>query len=129
MNLKLFSLVLVTMLIFCGTSMAAQTVPGDVLVVFYNPFPDIPVTKETLSRDSGVHAEYINSVAEDLNAKVSFIYDSLSVDGNNITALLHTDTRSETDLWFDLRMRKDVKGASLNHATKLIKPVRRRKTH
>ena len=105
---------------------AAKTVPGDVLVTFYNPFPDVPVTKESL-QDSGVHAEYIKNVAESLEAKVSLIYDTLSIEGNNIMALFHTDSRSETDLWFDLRMRDDVKGASLNHVTKLSKPSMRRK--
>lgn len=128
MKLKLFSLAFLAILFFAGTSFAAKTVPGDVLVIFKNPFSDIPVTQETLSRDSGVHAEYINSVAKSLDAKVSFIYEGFSVDGNNITALLHSDSRSETDLLFDLRMRDDVKSASLN---RVKKPpiIIRRKTH
>ena len=114
-------LALSAILIFCGVSFAAQTVPGDVLVIFYNPFPDEPITKESLAQDSGVHAEYIKNVAEELDATVSLIYENLSIEGNNITALFHTDSRSETDLWFDLRMRDDVKGASLNH---IAKPAR-----
>ena len=132
MRLKLFLLALAVTLFFCGTAFAAKTVPGDVLVTFYNPFPDVPVTKESLARgsdsqDVGVHAEYINNIAESLDAKVSLIYDTLSIENNNITALFHTNSRSETDLWFDLRMRDDVKGASLNHVTKLSKPSMRRK--
>jgi len=119
MKLKLFLSIFATLLFFCGTSFADNTVPGDVIVIFYNPSPDIPVTMETLSKDSGVHYEYINSVAEELEAKVSLIYDTLSIDSNTIMALFHTDTRSAIDLWFDLRMRDDVKGASLNHIQKI----------
>ena len=131
MKIKLFLTALTMLLIFCGTSFAAQTVKGDVLVTFYNPSPDIPVTKESLSlgsesEDIGFHAEYIKSVAEELDAKISFIYDTLSIENNTIMALFHTDTRSETDLWFDLRMRDDVKGAQFNYLTK-ISPFRNRK--
>ncbi|MBR2207465.1 MAG: hypothetical protein IJ859_01510 [Synergistaceae bacterium] len=126
MRLKLFLLALAVTLFFCGTAFAAKTVPGDVIVTFYNPFPDVPVTKESL-QEAGVHAEYIKNVAESLDAKVSLIYDTFSIEGNNIMALFHTNSRSETDLWFDLRMRDDVKGASLNHVTKLSKPSFRKK--
>ena len=115
MKLKLFLSALLATLFFCGTSFAAQSVRGDVLVIFYNPFPDVLVTSETLSKDSGVHYEYVDSVAKSLDAEIKIVYDALSIDGNNITALLHSDSKSETDLWFELRMRKDVKGASLNH--------------
>ena len=123
MRLKLFLLAFTALLIFCGASFAA-TVPGDVLVTFYNPFPGIPVTKESL-QEAGVHAEYIKNVAESLDAKVSLIYDTLSIEENNIMALFHTDSRTETDLWFDLRMRDDVKGASFNHIAKTA--VKKRK--
>ena len=125
MRLKLFLSVLIITLIFCGTAFAAKTVPGDVLVTFYNPFPDVPVTKESL-QEAGVHAEYIKNVAESLDAKVSLIYDTLSIEGNNIMALFHSDSKSETDLWFELRMRKDVKGASLNHIKKPLRNKRAR---
>ena len=126
MKLKLFFIALSAVFIFCGVSFAAQTVKGDVIVIFYNPFPEIPVTKESLSlgndsKDIGVHAEYIKNVAGELDAKVSIIYETLSVENNNIMALFHTDSRSETDLWFDLRIRKDVKGASLNHIARPAK--------
>ena len=125
MKLKLFLLAFTALflLFFCGNSFAAA-VPGDVIVTFYNPFLDIPVTKETL-QESGVHFEYVHEVAESLDAKVSLIYDVLSIESNNIMALFHTDSKSETDLWFDLRMRDDVKGASLNHVVKsAIKKVK-----
>ena len=126
MKLKLFFIILSAVLIFCETSFAAQTVPGDVIAVFYNPFPDVPITKESLSlgndsQDIGVHAEYVKNVAEKLDAKVSVIYETLSIEGSNIMALLHTDSKSETDLWFDLRMRDDVKSASLNYVARLSK--------
>ena len=126
MKLKLFLSALFIALIFCGTSCAAQTVKGDVLVIFHNPFPDVPVTSESLNKNSGVHYEYVNSVAESLDAKIKFVYDVLSIDGNNIMALFHSDSKSETDLWFELRMRKDVKGASLNHISKPLRNKRAR---
>lgn len=120
MKLKLFLFlsVLTAVLLSCGSSFAARTVPGDVIVIFYNPYPDVPVTSESLSKDSGVHYEYVNSVAKSLDAEIKIIYDVLSVDGNNIMTLFHSDSKSETDLWFELRMRKDVKGASLNHISR-----------
>ncbi len=133
MKIKIFLAALSAVLIFCGTSFAAQVVKGDVLVTFYNPSPDIPVTQESLSpgsgsEDIGFHAQYIKTVAEELDAKVSFIYDSLSIENNTIMALFHTDTRSETDLWFDLRMRNDVKGASFNYLKK-ISPIKNSGAH
>ena len=88
--------------------------PGDVIAVFNNPFPDVPVTAESLFRGSGtqepgVHAAYIDTVARSLDAKVVRIYEALSVEGGNITALLHTDAKSEGTLWLELRMRPDVR--------------------
>ena len=126
MRLKLFLSVLIITLIFCGTSYAAQTVNGDVIVIFNNPFPDVPVTEESLNKNSGVHYGYVNSVAESLDAEIKIIYDALSVKENNIMALFHSDSKSETDLWFELRMRKDVKGASLNHIKKPLRNKRAR---
>ena len=126
MRLKLFLSVLIITLIFCGTSYAAQTVKGDVIVIFNNPFPDVPVTEESLNKNSGVHYGYVNSVAESLDAEIKIIYDALSVKENNIMALFHSDSKSETDLWFELRMRKDVKGASLNHIKKPLRNKRAR---
>ena len=111
---------LLFMAVMAGAAMAASVVPGDVLVIFNNPFPDVPVTAESLFKGSdtqepGVHAAYINEVAQSLDAKVTHIYETLSVEGGNITALFHTDSKSEGTLWVELRMRKDVKGASLNY--------------
>ena len=107
-----------------GAAWAAQTVPGDVLVIFNNPFPDEPVTAASLAQGTegkaaGKHRAYVESVAESLDAKVACIYETLSIDDNNIMALFHTDTKSEGTLWVELRMRPDVKGASLNHVQKL----------
>ena len=118
MKLKLFLPALFITLIFCGTSSAAQNVKGDVIVIFNNPFPDVSVTEESLNKNSGVHYRYVDSVAKSLDAEIKIIYDVLSIDGNNIMALFHSDSKSETDLWFELRMRNDVKGASLNRIKK-----------
>ena len=120
----IFSMFLLALM--AGAAMAAVTkaVPGDVIAIFKNPFPDVPVTAESLAlgsdtQEPGVHAAYIDEVARSLDAKVVRIYEALSVEGGNITALLHTDSRSEGTLWVELRMRPDVKGASLNHVSKL----------
>ena len=126
MKLKLFLPALFVALIFCGTSSAAQSVKGDVIVIFNNPFPDVSVTEESLNKNSGVHYRYVDSVAKSLDAEIKIIYDVLSIDGNNIMALFHSDSKSETDLWFELRMRNDVKGASLN---RIKKPSIRKKAH
>ena len=126
MKLKLFLPALFITLIFCGTSSAAQNVKGDVIVIFNNPFPDVSVTEESLNKNSGVHYRYVDSVAKSLDAEIKIIYDVLSIDGNNIMALFHSDSKSETDLWFELRMRNDVKGASLN---RIKKPSIRKKAH
>ena len=88
----------------------------------YSPLTGAPPLRPSSgseTRKAGVHAAYVNSVAESLDARVFHIYEGLSVDGNNITALLHTDAKSEGALWVELRMRKDVKGASLNYVSKI----------
>ena len=122
--MRKFVFTLLALVITAGTAMAANAVPDDVLVIFNNPFPDVPVTAESLFRGSdtqepGVHAAYIDEAAKSLDAKVTHIYEALSIDGGNITALMHTDAKSEGTLWLELRMRKDVKGASLNYVRKL----------
>lgn len=91
-----------------------NTKRGDVIATFFNPFPDTPVTAESL-KEGGVHRTYVENAASELDASVTTIYEALSAANNEIMALLHTDTRSESDLWLDLRLRKDVKGASLNY--------------
>ena len=124
---KALVFVLIFTVVMAGGALAAQgasprprrAVPGDVLVIFKNPFPDVPVTLESLARGSGAHAAFAESVAESLDAKVTRIYESLSVEGNEIMALLHTDSRSESTLWLELRMRPDVKGASLNYVERI----------
>lgn len=109
----------------------AVSVPGDVIVVFRNPFPDLPVTSESLAKESeggeqGKHRAYVESVAESLDAKVAFIYEVLSMNNNSINVLLHSDTKSEHTLLMKLRRRKDVKGASLNYVKNInVKPNRK----
>ena len=124
--MRKFIFALFVLAVTAGAAMAAVTkaVPGDVIAIFKNPFPDVHVTAESLARGSdtqepGVHAAYIDTVARSLDAKVVRIYEALSVEGGNITALLHTDAKSEGTLWLELRMRPDVKGASLNYVSPL----------
>lgn len=98
------------------SSAYAQTVPGDVIVVFENP-SDTEVSSATLA-DSGEHMSYIASVASELGAEVTLTYDGLSENANEIFALVHSDSKSEEELLEELLARPDVKGAQLNHIKK-----------
>lgn len=115
--MKKFLFALCIMLISSGAAFAADTMPGDVIAIFKNTL-DVPVTAESLAQ-GGAHYQYIHSVADELNATVRYIYEALSTSNNEIMALIHTDSKSENDLWFELRMRPDVKGASLNYVRRI----------
>ena len=108
--------------IFAGAAWAARAVKGDVIVTFENPFPDTPVTQESLSKWDGVHAAWVAETAKELDASVKMIYDALSIQGNDIAVVLHSDTKSENELWLDVKLRRDVKAASLNHIATIARP-------
>lgn len=113
-----------------GAAWAAEVAPGDVLAVFENPF-ETPVTQESLSRSSetleaGEHLAYVQALAASLDAKVVRVYKSLSVSGNDITVLLHTDGKTEEELLKELRARPDVKSVSLNYVRRLRQPGHQR---
>ena len=104
---------------FAGAAHAARTVPGDVIVTFENPIDDLPVSKESLTLPDGLHAAWLAETAKSLDSEVKMIYETLSIQGNDIAAVLHSDSKSESTLWLELRMRQDVKAASLNHVMKI----------
>ena len=99
--------------LFSSSAIAAETVPGDVLVIFKNPSEN-EVTTASLAAD-GENLAYVASVASEMDAEVKLAYDTLSENNNELFVLVHSDTKSEQELLEELLARPDVKGASLNY--------------
>ena len=95
-------------------AMAANVVPGDVIVVMENPSKAAKVSAASLGAE-GEHGSYVASVASSVEAKVANTYATLSEAGNDIVVLMHSDTKSETELLAVVRAIPGVKGASLNY--------------
>lgn len=102
-----------------STAWAAQAAPGDVLVILKNPtvakVSAASLAEGSETKAAGLHRAYAASVASSLGATVARTYNVLSEAGNDIVALVHSDTKSETELLEELRARPDVAGASLNY--------------
>ena len=111
--MKKFISTFILLVVFVSSSFAAETVPGDVLVIFKNPSEN-EVTTASLASE-GEHSAYVASVASEMDAEVSLAYDTLSENNNEMFVLLHSDTKSEQELLEELLARPDVKGAQLNY--------------
>ena len=101
-----------------SSSFAAKktgVVPGDVIVVFKNSGS----TGTSAQSKFNAKAEElrVNQIASKSRAKVSRVYSGLSKTTGKSFALLHSDTKSETELLKELRASPEVLGASLNYKT------------
>lgn len=84
---------------------------GDVIVVMKDS-----QSASSSSVQISAQAVRINAVASSVNAKVKKTYPALSRNSDNkIFALVHSDSKSETELLKELRANPDVIGVSLNH--------------
>ena len=118
MRNKFFAALLVTAAGLCAVSaFAAETVPGDVLVIFKNSSRAAKVSAASL-KANGEHGSYAAYVASSMRARVAHTYETFSEDGDNVFVLIHSDTKSEQELLEELRARPDVQGASLNYIRK-----------
>ena len=119
MRNKFFAALLITAAVLCAAAaFAAETVPGDVLVIFKNSAGAAKVSAASL-KANGEHGSYVASVASSMQARVANTYETFSEDGDSVFVLMHSDTKSEQELLAELRARPDVQGASLNHISKL----------
>ena len=114
--MKLKFLCLSMILIAANLASAAETVPGDVLVIFNNNSQS--KVSASSPKASGVHFNQVSYAAAQVSARVDKIYDAISKSGNDIAALIHSDTKSEHELLKEVLARPDVKGASLNYIEK-----------
>ena len=118
MRNKFFAALLVAAAVLCAAAaFAAETVPGDVLVIFKNSSSTAKVSAASLKAD-GEHGSYAVSVAASMQARVAHTYETFSEEGDNVFVLMHSDTKSERELLEELRARPDVQGASLNYISK-----------
>ncbi|MBR1417428.1 MAG: hypothetical protein IJ576_00510, partial [Synergistaceae bacterium] len=99
---------------FAGAAYAAQTVPGDVIVMFKNNSG----VKVSAAEFKASHLDYVSQAASDLGAGVKQVFSALSEADNNLFAVLHSDSKDENELLKEVLARPDVAGASLNHVFK-----------
>ncbi|MBQ6774161.1 MAG: S8 family serine peptidase [Synergistaceae bacterium] len=100
---------------FMRVNKSSSVKAGDVIVVM----KDSQAVSSSLSSDSvriSAQTARINSVASSVNASVKRTYPALSsMNDNKIFALVHSDSKSETQLLNELRSNPDVIGVSLNY--------------
>ena len=109
-------LALVIAVAFAGAACAAQTVPGDVIVVFNNN-SDSQVSASTL-KTSGVHFKQASYAAAQLGSSVKHVYSAISQVEDGIVALIHAENKDENELLKEVLARSDVKAARLNYIAK-----------
>lgn len=103
-----------------STSFAAKktdAIPGDVIVVFKSSSEQNSKTTTTSKFDMKSEEMRVNQVASQSGARVSKIYTGLSQAAGRSFALLHSDTKSESELLEELRANPQVLGVSLNYKT------------
>ncbi|MBQ7214847.1 MAG: S8 family serine peptidase [Synergistaceae bacterium] len=93
---------------------AADYVPGDVIVVLK---PSSSESKLTASSFGSMGRESLRAAnfAESSGASVKKIYSAVSQAGNNIYALMHSETKSPEELTAELLQNPDVLAASPNY--------------
>lgn len=116
MNLyrKLLLCVSLAVILIPPPAMAADYVPGDVLVVLKPSNPEIIVTASDLD-DFGTESFRVASFAAESGAWVKNTYASISEAGNEIFALIHSDQKSTEELVKELQNNSEVLAVSPNY--------------
>ncbi|MBQ7576677.1 MAG: S8 family serine peptidase [Synergistaceae bacterium] len=110
--MKKFLLSICLLIALTGCAYAEKFTAGDVIVVLK---PGESRVSTSSVRTSGVHAMRLESFASGVNARVTRKYDNLSVNGNNLFAVLHSDTKNPEEFAAELLANPEVIAACPNY--------------
>ena len=112
--------VFIAVLFFVFASSSQAQSQSQALVTFQAP-ESMEITAESVTH--GQAREYVNKIAESLNARVTVAYGSLSAasEGKKILALVVSDTMTEDELLSSLNNHHAVLSARPNRKSRLMR--------